>query len=176
MHRLKTSLHHLDVFSLVVCSLAVIASTAQAQPAGTLSVRFAFEGRVDCDQPRHVRDFPIHGEGTASLQQNRRTSLDMSIRATSTNRLHFDTNLGGAPTTAPGGTMQLRVISASRLRAIWQLPNNSFNVDLTAQGSSCAIRIDTALNRGSRQYTLFDGGQFYFCSKPRILSTRCSAQ
>jgi hypothetical protein len=152
-----------------------IPAPASAQGGG-LHVRFGFDGTVDCDQPQKVKDFPIHGAGTGVMYPDRRASLDLSVRASTTNRIHFDATLGGAPTSAPGGTAQLRVASASTLRMVWDLPNSNFVVNLTATKASCSVRIDTQLKRGSRQYTLFDGGRFFFCSKPQIVQTSCQVK
>jgi hypothetical protein len=146
-----------------------------AQSTG-LHLRFSFDGAVDCDQPHKVKNFPIRGEGTGVMYADRRASLDLSVQGSTTNRIHFDATLGGAPTSVPGGSAQLRVASANTLRMVWDLPNSDFVVNLTAAKTSCSVKIDTRLKRGSRQYTLFDGGQFFFCSKPRITRTSCQGQ
>jgi hypothetical protein len=57
---------------------------------------------------------------------------------------------------------------------IWSLPNNEFTVDITASKTGCKAAINTRLRGGSRQYSLFDGGRFLFCGKPRITQTTCN--
>jgi hypothetical protein len=163
------------IATAIACLFCFIFDSAFAQ-SDTLHLRFGFDGTVDCDQPQKVTGFPIHGTGTGVIYTDRRASLDLSVRGSTTNRIHFDATLGGAPTPAPGGTAQLRVASANSLRMVWDLPNSDFVVNLTATKASCSVRIDTHLKRGSRQYTLFDGGKFFFCSKPRIIQTSCQGK
>ena len=142
--------------------------------SGQVNLQYEFAGAVDCDQPRRVSNFPITGRGSGVLFADRRASLDLTITGSSSNRIRFDATLGGQPIGAPGGTAQLRVASGNRLRMTWTLPNNEFIVEVAAAKSTCTLKIETRLRGGARQYSLFDGGQFYFCSKPRITQTSCN--
>jgi hypothetical protein len=160
-------------FVLTGLAVALSGPAAFAQADG-LRISFDFTGRVDCDQPLKVNNFPFSGRGSGVLYGNRKASLDMSITGTSTNTMRFDASLGGRPTEAPGGTAQLRVAGSNRLRMIWSLPNNEFTVDITASKAGCKAAINTRLKGGSRQYSLFDGGRFLFCAKPRITQTSCN--
>ena len=72
------------------------------------------------------------------------------------------------------GTVVDLTIQSNRLRMIWSLPNNEFTVDITASKAGCKAAINTRLKGGSRQYSLFDGGRFLFCAKPRITQTSCN--
>jgi hypothetical protein len=119
------------IATAIACLFCFIFDSAFAQ-SDTLHLRFGFDGTVDCDQPQKVTGFPIHGTGTGVIYTDRRASLDLSVRGSTTNRIHFDATLGGAPTPAPGGTAQLRVASANSLRMVWDLPNSDFVVNLTA--------------------------------------------
>lgn len=137
-------------------------------------VRFSFEGQVDCERPRKVRNFRYSGAGTATLLPNRKASLDMTIAAAGTSELHFDASLGGAPVAAPGGTAQLRVAGDNRLRVTWSQPNHDLTADLVATGNSCTLTIDNRLKAGAKEYAISGGGQIVYCAKPRILRTTCS--
>lgn len=163
-------------FACMATFLAVLVWEGSAYgQTGALRVRLSFAGTIDCDQPRQVRGLRISGEGTATLFPDRRASLDMSIRALNTNRLRFDATLGGQPVAAPGGTASLRVMSANQLRMSWDLPNNSLIVNLRAVPGSCTLSIEHRLRGGALKYSMFDGGAFYFCSRPNITTRTCAA-
>jgi uncharacterized protein YceH (UPF0502 family) len=87
--------------------------------------------------------------------------------------VHFDARLGGRPQPAPGGTSQLRVVSSNRLRAIWDLPNNQLILDIKAARESCSLVLNIKLKPGKREYTMFDGRRFHYCSNRRIIATAC---
>ncbi|MBI5261354.1 MAG: hypothetical protein HY852_05990 [Bradyrhizobium sp.] len=90
--------------------------------------------------------------------------------------VHFDARLGRGSQPAPGGSSQLRVLNPHALRGIWSLPNNDLMIDINTSGSSCSASIRVALKRGHREYTLWNGNKFYYCSAVRVLQTSCSAQ
>jgi hypothetical protein len=159
---------------IVLGMLAAMSLSELAIAQAQVNLQYQFAGTVDCDQPKQLRGFPISGRGSGVLFADRRASLDLTIAAASTNSIRFDATLGGQPIAAPGGTAQLRVAGGNRLRMTWSLPNNEFLIDLAAAKSTCTLKIETRLKGGARQYSLFDGGQFYFCSKPRITQTTCS--
>jgi hypothetical protein len=160
---------------IALATLAVMSfSDGATAQSGQVNLQYQFAGTIDCDQPRRISNFPISGRGSGVLFADRRASLDLTITGSSSNRIRFAPTLGGQPISAPGGTAQLRVASGNRLRMTWVLPNNEFIVDVAAAKSTCTLKIETRLRGGGRQYSLFDGGQFYFCSKPRITQTSCS--
>lgn len=161
-------------FAFAFCfALIFFAGAARAQSDG-VNIEFTFQGQVDCEQPLKVNNFPFSGRGSGTLYSNGRAALDVSFSGATTNNMRFDASLGGAPTSAPGGTAQLRVLGKNKLRMIWSLPNNDQSVDITVSGRACTASINNTLKRGSRQYSLFDGGIFIFCAKPRITQTTCS--
>lgn len=167
-------LARLSYFVCAFCiALAGLPIDARAQSDG-VRIQFDFQGRVDCDQPIKINNFPFSGRGSGVIFGNRKASLDVTISGATTNQMRFDANLGGAPMSAPGGTAQLRVLGSNRLRMIWSLPNNDLSVDVAVSGRTCTTTIDNRLKRGSRQFSLFDGGTFLFCSKPRIERTSCN--
>lgn len=163
--------------SYFVCAFCIALTSfsigAQAQGNG-VQIEFTFQGQIDCEQPLKVNNFPFSGRGSGTLYANKRAALDLSFSGSSTSNIRFDAALGGAPMSAPGGTAQLRVLGNNRLRMIWSLPNNDQSVDIAVSGSSCTASVDNRLKRGARQYSVFDGGVFYFCAKPRITQTTCN--
>ncbi len=91
-------------------------------------------------------------------------------------RERLEARLGRGSRPAPGGAAQLRVVSASALRGIWSLPNNNLIIDITTSGKSCAVAVSFALKPGQKEYSLWGGSKFYYCSAARVLQTSCSAQ
>lgn len=167
-----------DRLLFVACVVAVAlpppASAQSPSSSDRLRIRFSFEGQIDCERPRKLRNFRYSGAGNATILPNRKASLDMTIAGAGTSDLHFDASLGGAPVAAPGGTAQLRVAGNNRLRVIWSQPNHDLTADLVATGSSCTLAIDNRLKGGAKEYAISGGGQIVYCSKPRILRTTCS--
>jgi hypothetical protein len=152
-------------------ALSVLAGTAAHTQSGTLTTKIGYAGVIDCDQPKQVKDFPFSGEGTMKLSQDRSASLDMEMKGLTRSELKIDTKLGNRPT--PGGTALLRVISASQLQAIWNLPNNAIIVTMRASPTACTMNVQFRLRSGARQYSIYDQNGFYFCSRPRMTSLTC---
>lgn len=164
----------LSRLATALCFLLTFSGTAARAQSDGVKIEFTFQGAVDCEQPIKVNNFGFSGRGSGILYANRRAALDVTFSGVSTNTIRFDASLGGAPTSAPGGTAQLRVLGPNKLRMIWSLPNNDQSVDIAVSGRSCTASINNTLKRGSRQYSLFDGGIFIFCAKPRITQTTCN--
>jgi hypothetical protein len=157
--------------------LVVVASVFCTQAWAQSSVHFQISGsgHVDCDQPIHVTNFPITVHGSGAINSDRSAAADVDITEfIFVNRIHFDGRLGARPTSAPGGTSQVRVAGRDRLRLIWSLPNNQITLDILVRGRSCSVALGFSLKRGMRQYSLYDGHGFHYCGKPRVEQTACS--
>ena len=154
---------------------AVMSAHANAQSAG-LTANVSYTGTIDCDQPKQLRNFPISGEGVARMFPDKRASLEMSSRGITTSRTKFEATLGGKPAAAPGGSASLRVMSSSQLRLVWDLPNNSVVVNVRMAQGACQLTVDYRLRSGALKYTMYNGGAFYFCDKPKITSMTCVAK
>jgi hypothetical protein len=153
------------------CPAQALAQSSSAHLKATFDLEF------DCEQPFYVRAHPIHADFTGVLNADRSASADLVIRGLLfPNTVHFDARLGGAARPGPGGTTQLRVISRNRLRATWNLPNNSLVLDMVAHGNSCSTRLAVKLKPGKREYSMYDGHQFYYCSHQRLLHSTCQAR
>ena len=159
---------------VVMAGLPVSASAQSSSSSDRLRIRFSFEGQIDCERPRKLRNFRYSGGGNATILPNRKASLDMTIAGGSTSDLHFDASLGGAPVAVPGGSAQLRVAGNNRLRVTWSLPNHDLTAELVATGTSCTLAIDNRLKRGEKEYSILSGGQIVYCAKPRITRTTCN--
>jgi len=149
------------------------AAAAQA----SAQLRAVFDLRFDCERPFLVREHPIRATFDAVLRSDKSASADLAIRGRIfTNTVHFEAQLGGGAQPAPGGTSLLRVVSGNQLRAVWDLPNNQLVLDIISKGKACAAKLAMKLKPGKRDYTMFDGRTFYYCSAQRLLSTSCEAR
>jgi hypothetical protein len=156
--------------------LALSLSSEAIAQTTSIHLQASFDLSFDCERPFYVRNSPIHAEFTAVLNANRSASADVVFTGVfTTTTVHFDARLGGVPQSAPGGTSQLHVAARNRLRGIWDLPNNQLILDIVAAGRSCSTGLNMKLKPGKREYSLFDGVSFYYCSKAQLLRTSCRA-
>jgi hypothetical protein len=146
------------------------AAFAQTQ---VVNFKLNFELLVDCDQPTQIRNTPVHGDGSGHIGADRSAVADLRISALTTNTVHFQSHLGGGPQPAPGGNTIINVLGQNRIRMVWELPTNQLIATVSIKGKTCSTQLDTKLRFGNRQYSLFDGAAFYFCNKPRVVSTSC---
>ena len=167
------------LWGLVAASVALVlplSSGAGAQTA-VAHLQSKFELTFDCERPFNVRNHPIHATFDAVLNTNKSASADLAIAGMfATSHVHFDARLGGAWLPAPGGTSLLRVVSSNRLRAIWNLPNDELILDITTAKASCSSLLNIKLKPTKREYTMFDGSTFYYCSGYRLVGWTCQVQ
>jgi hypothetical protein len=146
-----------------------------ALPTETMAqIRFqgGFDAAVDCTRPLAVSGVTVHGDASGTLNPDKTATADLDIRTFMSSRIHFEGRLGRI-LPAPGGSGQVNVVGKNHLRLIWHLPNNDLLVDITISGRSCTARLDTRLKRGFTEYSLYDGSRFFYCGKPRVVSTSC---
>jgi hypothetical protein len=141
---------------------------------------FNWQIRIGCDGPTvafPIRNWPAEVNGKASLLPNRSTSMELSMSGLGipTGLLRWNGQLGGRPTTTPGGTAELRVAGPHGLRAIWRQPHNDIFMDLVADQQSCRVSVDVKLHRGQTVYTLYNGRNFENCPEIRIVQATCKA-
>ncbi len=165
---------------LVLLSLlAAILSPAMALAAPTQStrVRSDMQFSLDCERPMQVRNYNARATFDGVLNGNGTASANLALNGLGlATTIHFDARLGRGALPAPGGSSQLRVLSAHAVRGTWSLPNNDLMIDINTSGSSCAVSVRMALKRGRSEYTMWNGRKFYYCSAVRVLQTNCSAQ
>lgn len=161
-------------YALLVLALS-LSGEAGAQ-SGSARVKADFDMRFDCERPLVVRNHPIRAEFKAVLNTDKSATADLAITGIIfTNRVHFDARLGGSQA-APGGTSQLRVAAANRLRAIWSLPNNQLILDIVSAGRTCSAKLNIQRKARVKEYSMFDGRRMYYCSKYRVLSSSCQPE
>ena len=158
-------------FSATIAA-AILSMPVSSEAAGQLRVKFSFDGLATCDQPA-VTNFPIHGEGTGVLSTDRTAELDMN--SSIEGRVQYRAKLGGAPTEAPLGSASLRVAGRNTLHAVRDYPNNIVSITMTVRGSACAIKIESRLKPGKRQYTFYNGSGLSYCTKPTITRSSCES-
>ena len=161
----------------LILVLGLAFTTEAMAESSSVNFHIGFSGHVDCDQPIQMRDIPISGDGVGVLNTNGSASADLTQTAfILSTRVHFEGRLGGAPTSAPGGTAQVRVAGRHRLLLIWNLPNNQLIVDIAISGQSCSARFEAKLRPGKSQYTLFDGSIYHYCGRPRVEQASCQVR
>lgn len=166
-------------YRLLACSIALatlaLPQQAAAQ-AGTVKLRSIMNMSFDCEDPWRVTNYGVTGNFTATLNPDSTATADLKISGFFLDGdVHFDARLGRA-SPAPGGTSQLRVTGRNRLRGVWSLPNNNMSIDITVSGQTCNVNLTVQLKPGKRQYTMFGGQKFYYCSAARVVSTSCAIQ
>jgi hypothetical protein len=161
----------------LILVLGLIFSTEGMAQSSSVNFQVRFSGQVDCDKPIQMKDIPISGDGTGVLNTDGSASADLTETAfILSTKIHFEGRLGGAPTSAPGGTAQVRVVGSHRLLLIWNLPNNQLITHIEVTGQSCSARFEPKLKPGKSQYTLFDGSIYHYCGRPRVAQASCQVR
>ena len=162
-----------------LCGLFLAALTpdvAQGAPAST-RLHSDIQLSFDCQRPWNVRNYGARATFEAVLNGDGTATADLTLSGFAlASTVHFDARLGRGSRPAPGGSAQLRVVSSSALRGIWSLPNNNLVIDIATSGTSCSVAVSFALKPGQKEYSLWGGNKFYYCSTARVLQTTCSAR
>jgi hypothetical protein len=160
---------------LLIAVTAIVAamsgSRASGQSAG-IHFKGTFDAVVDCSEPLAVRDLTVHGIANGVINADKTGSADLTVIALFPDTIHFDARLGRW-TTVPGGTGRMQITAHNRLRLVWSLPNNLLITDIAISRGGCRATLSTQLKHGQRQYSLYHGNSFYYCNKPRVVSTTC---
>lgn len=168
------ALHQWLLCGLFLATLAP--AMAQAAPAST-RLHSDIQLSFDCQRPWKVQNYGARATFEAVLNGDGTATADLTISGFAlASTVHFDARLGRGSRPAPGGSAQLRVVSSSALRGIWSLPNNNLIIDIATSGKSCNVAVSFALKPGQKEYSLWGGHKFYYCSSARVLRTTCSAQ
>ena len=158
--------------------LALIFTGPAAAQSGKIASLVSTMNLVfDCEAPWNVKNYGVSARFTAALNADKTAYGDLAISGFMLDgNVLFDARLGRSVQPAPGGTSQLHVISSNRLRGIWSLPNNDLILDLTAHGgNACTANVAMRLKPGKKQYSMFGGSRFYYCSSARVVQTTCEA-
>jgi hypothetical protein len=132
---------------LVAFALAMPLSSQAAEPQ--FRAKFSYDAIASCENP-HIRNFPVHGEGTGVLSADRNATLEMGSNIE--RKVRYQATLGVAPTAAPAGSTAVRVVGRT-LRLVGDYPNNIVVLNIVVRGNSCVMTVENKLKSGKRIYT-----------------------
>jgi hypothetical protein len=52
-------------------------------------------------------------------------------------------------------------------------PQSTLTARVTTSGNTCNVTLSTALRRGFKEYSLWSGSSYYYCSQPRVVQATC---
>lgn len=168
--------------ALVLSAAATLASVGIADAA---SVKFdvGFNTYVDCVRPLELGNIPLtlkgrmtlNGDGTAIGQLNMTAYRFISFKSTTTGRL-------GDPPMAmdgiPNSSVQLKVRNKNGLSLLTNFPNNTFavHVDVSEDNKKCQAQLTNTLKKGKKEFNLFAGDTYFYCTALRITSATCKVR
>jgi hypothetical protein len=158
------------IAALVALALTMPLSSEAAEPQ--FRARFSYDAIANCENP-HIRNFPVHGEGTGVLSADRSATLEMGSNVE--RKVRYRATLGAAPTAAPAGSTAIRVVGRHTLRTIRDYPNNIVVLNIAVRGNSCTMTVENKLKPGKRIYTFYNGSDLSYCARPQIVQTECAA-
>jgi hypothetical protein len=158
------------IAALVALALTMPLSSEAAEPQ--FRARFSYDAIANCENP-HIRNFPVHGEGTGVLSADRSATLEMGSNVE--RKVRYRATLGAAPTAAPAGSTAIRVVGRHTLRTIRDYPNNIVVLNIAVRGNSCTMTVENKLKPGKRIYTFYNGSDLSYCARPKIIQTECAA-
>ena len=158
------------VAALVALALTMPLSSEAAEPQ--FRARFSYDAIANCENP-HIRNFPVHGEGTGVLSADRSATLEMGSNVE--RKVRYRATLGAAPTAAPAGSTAIRVVGRHTLRTTRDYPNNIVVLNIAVRGNSCTMTVENKLKPGKRIYTFYNGSDLSYCARPKIIQTECAA-
>ena len=160
------------------CVIAALGALALTMPLSSeaaepqFRARFSYDAIANCENP-HIRNFPVHGEGTGVLSADRSATLEMGSNVE--RKVRYRATLGAAPTAAPAGSTAIRVVGRHTLRTIRDYPNNIVVLNIAVRGNSCTMTVENKLKPGKRIYTFYNGSDLSYCARPQIIQTECAA-
>ncbi len=155
---------------LVASVLTMPLSSEAAEPQ--FRAKFSYDAIASCENP-HIRNFPVHGEGTGVLSADRSATLEMGSNVE--RKVRYQATLGAAPTAAPAGSTAIRVVGRHTLRLIRDYPNNIVVLNIVARGNNCTMTVENKLKPGKRIFTFYNGSDLSYCARPKIVQTECAA-
>ena len=149
--------------------------SAAAQKAGNIHINVNAELRVDCNRPLHVNNFRVRVDARNTIAPDKTAFATWQITSLGTETLSFSTKLGSTQSIGlpSGSSAQLRVTLGNSLLLILTSPQSTLNAKVTASGNTCNVTLTAALRPGFREYSLWSGSSYYYCSQPRVVTATC---
>jgi hypothetical protein len=161
----------LPIILLVAVPYCIVSSVeSQAADAAT---RIKFTLEVDCDRPFSFHNYPVNSEMDGFLSSEQKAYADLTMFTLNSPRIHFEAQMGGVPSPAPGGYASLKILHNNFYRTVWDLPNNQFLLDIDLQKNLCNAKLSIKLRPGKREYSIYDGLIMYYCSRVDIKNISC---
>lgn len=165
------------ILSALVAVAALFCShhAAVAQKAGSIRIDVSAQLRVDCTRPLRANNFGVRVFARNTISPDRNFTANWQITSIGTNSMDFTGRLGSASTVGlPGGSSaQLRVTPGNSLQLNMTSPQSTLSARVTTSGNSCNVTLQTGLRRGFKEYSLWSGSVYYYCSKPRVVQATC---
>ena len=163
--------------SALVAAATLLASCnfAAAQRPGSIHINVNAELRVDCSRPLHVNNFKVRIDARNTIAPDKTAFANWQITSLGTETLSFATKLGSAQSIGlpSGSSAQLRVAPGNSLQLTLTSPQSTLNAKVTASGNACNVTLGAPLRRGFREYSLWSGSNYYYCSQPRVVKATC---
>jgi hypothetical protein len=165
----------ITIAPVVAAALSCSLGGAAAQKAGSIHIDVNAQLRVDCTRPTRANNFPVRVHARNTISPDKSFTANWQITSLGTESMDFSGRLGSASTVGlPGGSSaQLRVTPGNGLLLNMTSLQSSMSARVTTSGNSCNVTISTALRRGFREYSLWSGSSYYFCSQPRVTQATC---
>lgn len=165
------------IISALVAAASLFCShhAAVAQKAGSIRIDVSAQLRVDCTRPLRSNNFGVRVFARNIISPDRNFTANWQITSLGTENMDFAGRLGSASTVGlPGGsTAQLRVTPGNSLLLHMTSPQSTLTARVTTSGNTCNVTLSTALRRGFREYSLWSGSSYYYCSQPRVVQATC---
>jgi len=165
------------IASALVATFALSCSgnVADAQKAGSIHIDVDALLRVDCSRPTRANNFPVRVYAKNTISPDRNFTANWQITSLGTENMDFTGRLGSASSVGlPGGSSaQLRVTPGNGLLLNMTSPQSTLSARVTTSGNSCNVTLSTGLRRGFKEYTLWSGSVYYYCSQPRVAQATC---
>jgi hypothetical protein len=166
---------------------AVGPSIFRLAPAGETDVTLAWGMIVDCSEgaPFPLANFRYTAQGALRLVRDGSDSFDLAsvVGLLPVWAGHWEGRLGGGPTQAPGGSLELRVVSPHDLRVILREATFDYVLDVDLSGAeagagACRLAVSLPLHPGQTVYTSCNSttNTCMKCSAMRADVTSCTAR
>ena len=164
-------------FALVAAAALVCPhNISVAQQAGSIRIDVNAQLRVDCTRPLRANNFGVRVFARNTISPDKNFTANWQISSIGTENMDFTGKLGSTSTVGlPGGSSaQLRVTAGNGLLLNVTSPQSTLSARVTtASGNTCNVTLSTALRRGFKEYSLWSGSSYYYCSQPRVVRATC---